>query len=156
MASNSTISMGFKIEDAGGMKQLTVDAEGLRKIMEATVTESAKLEKSFLAYSSLSTGINNLTNTITGLQSSLGALTGFYAAQIEAETKLAVNMRNTMGATEEEIQSIKDLCSAQQDLGVVGEEAQRAAVLCDAVGGIISSKTKSPPLKIAEAIKGCE
>ena len=43
MASNSTISMGFKIEDVGGMKQLTVDAEGLRKIMEATVTESAKL-----------------------------------------------------------------------------------------------------------------
>ena len=65
-------------------------------------------------------------------------------------------MRNTMGATEEEIQSIKNLCSAQQELGVVGDEVQRAAVLCGAVSGIISSKTKSPPLKIAEAIKGCE
>lgn len=47
MASNSTISIGFKNEDVGGMKQLTVDAQGHRKIMEPTVTESAKLEKSF-------------------------------------------------------------------------------------------------------------
>ena len=121
-----TISIGFIIQGSNGLQELAVNADALRKVMEATVTESAKLEKSFLTYSSFSTGINNLTNTITGLQSSLGELTGFYAAQLEAETKLAVNMRNTMGATEEEIQSIKDLCSAQQELGVVGDEVQLA------------------------------
>lgn len=124
--------------------------------MEATVSEAEKLNKNFVNYTALSNGINNFANTITGLQNSLGELTGFYAAQLEAETKLAVNMRNTMSATDEEIQRIKDLCAAQQDLGVVGDEVQRAAVLYDAVSAHISSKTKSPPLKIAEAIKGCE
>ena len=156
MASNSTISIGFIIKGADGIKELTVNTDALRQVMEATVTEAEKLDNSFINYAALSTGLNNFTDTITGLQSALGELTGFYATQLEAETKLAVNMRNTMSATEEEIQSIKDLCSAQQDLGVVGDEALRAAVLCDAVSGIISSKTKSPPLKIAEAIKGCE
>lgn len=47
-------------------------------------------------------------------------------AQQEAEAKLAQVMRNTMGATEGEIQSIKELASAQQQLGVVGDEVQLA------------------------------
>lgn len=35
-------------------------------------------------------------------------------------------MRNTMDAREADIQSIKDLCSAQQELGVIGDEVQLA------------------------------
>ncbi len=35
-------------------------------------------------------------------------------------------MRNTMGASDGEIQSIKDLCSAQQQLGIIGDEVQLA------------------------------
>ncbi|MBD5163399.1 MAG: hypothetical protein HDT09_01700, partial [Bacteroidales bacterium] len=42
------------------------------------------------------------------------------------ETQLAVAMRNTMGARGDEIQSIKDLCTAQQELGVIGDEVQLA------------------------------
>lgn len=156
MASNSTISIGFIMEGAGGLKQLCLDDDALRQIMGATVTEAEKLHKSFINYAAIGNTINHVVNAIGEIHQVLGELTGAYNAQIEAETKLAVNMRNTMGATEEEIQSIKNLCSAQQELGVVGDEVQRAAVLCGAVSGIISSKTKSPPLKIAEAIKGCE
>lgn len=47
-------------------------------------------------------------------------------AQQEAEAKLGQVMRNTMGATEGEIQSIKELATAQQQLGVVGDEVQLA------------------------------
>lgn len=47
-------------------------------------------------------------------------------AQQEAEVKLGQVMRNTMGATAEEIQSIKDLASAQQKLGAIGDEVQLA------------------------------
>lgn len=37
MASNGTISIGFKIEGNGnGFKQLTMDADGFRKIISAT------------------------------------------------------------------------------------------------------------------------
>ncbi|MBR6746145.1 MAG: hypothetical protein IKL83_02080 [Muribaculaceae bacterium] len=40
MSRKSTISISFKIEDgADGFKQLTADAEGLRKVMQSTVTE---------------------------------------------------------------------------------------------------------------------
>ena len=33
-------------------------------------------------------------------------------------------MRQRMGATEASVQSIKDLCSQQQQLGVIGDEVQ--------------------------------
>lgn len=49
-----------------------------------------------------------------------------YEAQIEAESKLAQVMRNTMGARASEIQSIKDLAAAQQRMGVIGDEVQLA------------------------------
>lgn len=61
-----------------------------------------------------------------GVLDSMSSLTQAYDAQSEAETKLAQVMRNTMGATDEDIQSIKDLASAQQQLGVVGDEVQLA------------------------------
>ena len=47
-------------------------------------------------------------------------------SQIEAETKLGQVMRNTMGASDAEIQSIKNLTAAQQKIGVIGDEVQLA------------------------------
>jgi phage-related protein len=50
------------------------------------------------------------------------------AAQVqqEVETKLETIMRRRMKATDEAIQSVKDYTSAQQQLGVVGDEVQMA------------------------------
>ena len=49
-----------------------------------------------------------------------------YDQQVEGEMKLAQVMRNTMQASNAEIQSILDLTEAQQRLGVVGDEVQLA------------------------------
>ena len=49
-----------------------------------------------------------------------------YDTQAEGEAKLAQVMRNTIGASGAEIQSIKDLTAAQQALGVIGDEVQLA------------------------------
>lgn len=50
--------------------------------------------------------------------------TSLQNVQNEAETKLQTIMKQRMGAPPEAIQSIKDLASAQQQLGVVGDEVQ--------------------------------
>lgn len=47
-----------------------------------------------------------------------------YDEQAENEMKLATVMRNTMKARNSEIQSVLDLCSAQQRLGIIGDEVQ--------------------------------
>lgn len=49
-----------------------------------------------------------------------------YDTQIEAETKLATIMRQRMGASDAVVDSIKELASEQQKLGVIGDEVQLA------------------------------
>ena len=49
-----------------------------------------------------------------------------YNVQMQNELKLTSHMKHRMNATEEEIQSIKDLTAAQQKLGVIGDEIQLA------------------------------
>ncbi|MBD5219516.1 MAG: hypothetical protein HDS72_04635 [Bacteroidales bacterium] len=46
MASKDTIAVTFKVSDEkGGFKQLTLDADGLRKIMEQNVEVTHKMTK---------------------------------------------------------------------------------------------------------------
>lgn len=77
----------------------------------------------------------NLALSTQALMGSLQSLTGLMKeysdanrAQVEVETKLATVMKQRMNASDAEIQSIKDLASAQQALGVVGDEVQLAGI----------------------------
>ncbi len=102
----------------------TADIKKFAQEFENARTESTKVRDELLKFTQTSQSIQNV---ITGMQQLTGVMRTYTAAnsvQVEAETKLAVNMRNTMGAREEDIQSIKDLCSAQQQLGVIGDEVQ--------------------------------
>lgn len=92
--------------------------------------------------SSVSRSCNMMTKAASGLKGILGAVgvalslhaiasaakdaATAFDKQVEGETKLATVMRNTMGASNEQIQSILDLTAAQQELGIVGDEAQLA------------------------------
>ena len=49
-----------------------------------------------------------------------------YKVQAEAETKLETVMKQRMKSSDASIQSVKDFASAQQELGVVGDEVQLA------------------------------
>ncbi len=125
MAGNGTVSISFVLKDeTNGLKTLTLGVTDLRKVLSSTVAEAEKLNKPFISFASLATGIDSVSRTLTSLQSVLKATTDCYATQIEAETQLATNMRNTMAACDSDIKSIKDLCAAQQELGVIGDEVQ--------------------------------
>ena len=127
MASKSTISISFKIADgADGLKTLSLNAEGLAKALRMNVAEADRVRTKLANLSSISVGIGQLQAVIQNFQSALKGLTDAYSVQIQAETQLEVAMRNSMAATDGEIQSIKELCSAQQQLGVIGDEVQLA------------------------------
>jgi len=127
MASKATISIGFKLEDAeGGFRKLILDADALRQVMNANVTEADKLGKDFVNFAAVATSLESVSSTLDSLQSAVKEYTGAYAVQNEVETQLAQVMRNTMDAREEDIQSIKDFCSAQQQIGIIGDEVQLA------------------------------
>lgn len=125
--SKSTISISFAVADGkDGFKKLTIDAAELRKVMQGTVKEAQTMKKRLVDIGAMSFGIDAITGAVNSLQGVMKGLTDAYAIQVEAETKLETVMRQRMSATEGEIQAIKDLCSAQQQLGVIGDEVQLA------------------------------
>jgi hypothetical protein len=112
-----------------GKEQIVTASTNVKQFaqeLEIARTESTKLRDDLLKITQVGASFQN---ALTGLQQLTGLMHTYTAAhnvQAEAETKLANNMRNTMGAREEDIQSIKDLCAAQQRLGVIGDEVQLA------------------------------
>lgn len=124
MAGN-TISITFKLEgDTTSFKDLTKDAEGLKKAMTGVITEGQQLKGSVINFAALATGIQAAQRSFNELQGAMQGLADAYAVQEIAETKLATVMQQRMGASDAEIQSIKDLASAQQEIGVIGDEVQ--------------------------------
>lgn len=120
----STISITFAVNGKETILDLTKGVDGIRKAMEATVTEADQLQKKVIKWNAITNSIQAAKGAIGQLQGVMVNLSSAYDTQIEAESLLANNMRNTMGATEDEIRSIKELCSAQQELGVIGDEVQ--------------------------------
>lgn len=110
----------------------------------SAITKQANKAKASMSgmQKSISDSCSRMNSAMSGLNKALGAigvglsaaaLVSFgksakeaYDAQAEGETKLAQVMRNTTGASNAEIKSIKDLLSAQQALGVIGDEIQLA------------------------------
>ena len=125
MAGKSTISITFKLDgDAKGFKDLAKDAEGLKTIISSTVSQAQQLKGNVINFAALATGIDAAARSFSQLQSGMKDLADAYAVQEVAETKLATVMQQRMGATDAEIQSIKELASAQQEIGVIGDEVQ--------------------------------
>lgn len=122
---NSTISFTFKVEDDGkGLKKLTADADGLRKLLGSTVKEAERLKKPLISFAAVGMGLDQINSAFAGLNNACRALTDAYQIQKTAETQLETVMRQRMDASDEMIGSIKDLASEQQKLGVIGDEVQ--------------------------------
>ena len=125
MAGKSTISITFKLDgDSKSFKDLAKDADGLKQVITSTLSEAQQLKVNVINFAALATGIDAAQRSFSQLQSGMKDLADAYAVQEVAETKLATVMQQRMGATDAEIQSIKELASAQQEIGVIGDEVQ--------------------------------
>lgn len=72
MAGKSTISITFKIDgDSKQFKDLINDADGLKKVIQSTITQSDNLKKSLINWSQGVQAIDAITNTIGNVSSAL-------------------------------------------------------------------------------------
>ena len=100
-----------------------------RKISQprtAVPTKGEDNEKWYVKFGSIASGVNSTRENLSQVVEQVHALTEAYAIQEEAELKLETVMRQRMSATDEEVDSIKRLASAQQTIGVIGDEVQLA------------------------------
>lgn len=118
------VSFTIKVDDKGTLKKVTMDAEQLGRAVRSVQDESEKVKRSVLTWAETAQAIDVLQSSIGELQGVVSDLTSAYQVQLVAETQIETIMRQRMAATDEQIQSIKNLCSAQQELGVIGDEVQ--------------------------------
>lgn len=118
------VSFTIKVDDKGTLKKVTMDAEQLGRAVRSVQDDSEKAKRSVLTWAETAQAIDVLQNSIGELKGVVSDLTSAYQVQLVAETQIETIMRQRMAATDEQIQSIKNLCSAQQELGVIGDEVQ--------------------------------
>ena len=118
------VSFYIKLDDRGTVKRVTADAEELGRAVRQVQDESERASRKIWDWAQAAQAFDVMQNAISELNSVMTDLTAAYQVQLVAETQLNTIMRQRMAATDAEIQSVKDLCSAQQELGVVGDEVQ--------------------------------
>jgi hypothetical protein len=103
---------------------------------DGSIILSTKIDESGLK--SGMSSLKGITGKISGLMSaafSVKLLANFakeakslYEIQMQNEVKLATVMRQRVGATDAQIQSVLNLASAEQELGIIGDEVQLAGL----------------------------
>jgi hypothetical protein len=89
-------------------------------------TAMDKLHRKVNIFANLGFAVQHAAAVIGKFTAAMDKCVRAYELQAVAEKKLETLMRNNIGATADQIQSIKDLTSAQQKLGVIGDEIQLA------------------------------
>lgn len=123
---SENVSVKVKIEDDGSFKTVTVNAQEFAEALDKVKKSTKELNNDKINFAAFASGLEAISNQFNQFGQVLSDLSGAYASQIEAETKLAQVMQNTMNATAADVDAIKDLCSAQQELGIIGDEIQLA------------------------------
>lgn len=125
MADNSlNFSIKIKDEATAALKKISVSVDGVSKVVKKVTEEANRAQNSIVNWAQASQAADMLGQSVLQLQNYCKDLTDAYQVQLVAETQLQTVMRQRMSATDEEIQSIKELASAQQALGVIGDEVQ--------------------------------
>ena len=126
MANTIKFNIDLVVDGKRQVVQATTDVRMLGEELARGKKRAADFGSSLQGLAQISLVFNGLLAGIQSLTGALRVYTEAYSKQIQAEQLLSSTMQNTMGASEAEVQSIKDLASAQQELGVVGDEVQLA------------------------------
>ena len=110
----NSVSLTIKVTDNGSTKKISANIVELGRAVRRVQDEAQNVRRTIIKWAEVSQAFDVLHNTINELQNVVTDLTNAYQVQIVAETQLNTIMRQRMNATDQEVQSIKDLCSAQQ------------------------------------------
>ena len=115
---------------------------------ESTAAGKAISGKMIQSAADIKAAFDMAIGSVRTLLSKSKELMSAYQTQIEAEARLSATMRNTTGASKEQIQSVKDLAGEIQGLGVIGDEVSIAGMqeLATYIENVDSLKTMMPVL----------
>ena len=103
------VTFQIKIETTGAenVKNVTMDAEELGRVVKEVADEQEKLNTKLLDINQAQQAIQNVTSGISQIASEVSKYTAAFSVQETAERKVAQVMKNTMNATVAEVESIR-------------------------------------------------
>lgn len=100
--------------------------EGLQEAMKKALEESTKLKPSLVNAAATASLFQTLKSAVGSLQGVFSSYTQAFEAAAVANAKLKTIMEQRMNATAEDMKGVKDVISAQKELGVVSGSVQVA------------------------------
>lgn len=100
--------------------------EGLQEAMKKALEESTKLKPSLVNAAATASLFQSLKSAVGSLQGVFSSYTQAFEAAAVANTKLKTIMEQRMNATAQDLKGVKDVISAQKELGVVSGSVQVA------------------------------
>ena len=100
--------------------------EGLQEAMKKALEESTKLKPSLVNAAATASLFQTLKSAVGSLQGVFSSYTQAFEAAAVANTKLKTIMEQRMNATAQDLKGVKDVISAQKELGVVSGSVQVA------------------------------
>lgn len=100
--------------------------EGLQEAMKKAISEATKLKPSLVNAAATASLFQTLKSAVGSLQGVFSSYTQAFEAAAVANTKLKTIMEQRMDATAEDVKGVKDVISAQKELGVVSGSVQVA------------------------------
>lgn len=128
MASTVKINLDAQDNASKHIKNVSGEISNLDKKLEQVAQRSRRTNRQLqrIGDATFISAINAAQQSINSLSACVNDLSNAYKIQVQAETQLGEVMRQRMNATDADIDSIKRLASAQQELGVIGDEVQLA------------------------------
>lgn len=128
MASTVKINLDAQDNASKHIKNVSGEISNLDKKLEQVAQRSRRTNRQLqkIGDATFISAINSAQQSINSLSACVNDLSNAYKIQVQAETQLGEVMRQRMNATDADIDSIKRLASAQQELGVIGDEVQLA------------------------------
>lgn len=100
--------------------------EGLQEAMKKAISEATKLKPSLVNAAATASLFQTLKSAVGSLQGVFSSYTQAFEAAAVANAKLKTIMEQRMNATAEDMKGVKDVISAQKELGVVSGSVQVA------------------------------
>lgn len=123
-----TTMRGFADNMGNAGKDAEDASRKIKELSEQVSTLAKQSSAGNTAVMSLAAGFRSLKGIVAtlGIGKFIKDSNDAYVVQMQNELKLTAHMKQRMNATDDEIKSIKELASAQQQLGVIGDEIQLA------------------------------
>ena len=114
------------VADGKPIDAIIKSTEGLQEAMKKALGEATKLKPSLVNAAATASLFQTLKSAVSSLQGVFSSYTQAFEAAAVANTKLKTVMEQRMNATAEDLKGVKDVISAQKELGVVSGSVQVA------------------------------